>query len=215
MVVLRLAFLGGTPAYVRYKIVNELKEKLAGLSMSQKLIHRKDPTRITKGRKISIKRGEDPKPTFRKPCVLLVKRPMEVILVKYEKMPSGFTDLKLSSEVTAPSVPVYMNRGPDKSLNRLACYLHHRRWIWDAQGINRSRFPPDSTLCTYQQGFHIAYSQSGIISFITELNLQGPCQLSSDAESEAEQMERTKESSDAMLTLTLKMVMMINPKQIS
>ncbi|XP_071849509.1 KICSTOR complex protein SZT2-like isoform X4 [Apostichopus japonicus] len=201
MVVLRLAFLGGTPAYVRYKIVNELKEKLAGLSMSQKLIHRKDPTRITKGRKISIKRGEDPKPTFRKPCVLLVKRPMEVILVKYEKMPSGFTDLKLSSEVTAPSVPVYMNRGPDKSLNRLACYLHHRRWIWDAQGDQQVQISPQTVLSVLtrfklQQGFHIAYSQSGIISFITELNLQGPCQLSSDAESEAEQLERTKESSD-------------------
>ena len=49
-------------------------------------------------------------------------------------MPPDFADLKTSIQVTTGSVPVYMDsKGPVKDLNRLACYLHHHRWIWDAQ----------------------------------------------------------------------------------
>ncbi|XP_022100207.1 KICSTOR complex protein SZT2-like isoform X2 [Acanthaster planci] len=190
-VVIRLAFLGGTSGHERNKIVSELRHKLQDLTV---------PTRqtgylkaSTSQRKSAVSKiaaaakgkpaQQEQKQTTDKSCVVILARPIDIILVKYERMPPDFTDLKTSIRVTTGSVPVYMDsKGPIKDLNRLACYLHHHRWIWDAQNDHS---PPISTEAVahvlsvltdlrLQEGFHFSYSNSGIISFVTELKMKNP-----------------------------------------
>ena len=184
-VVIRLGFLGGTPGHVRNKIVKELKEKLQALTITQKLTLMQESGFALRLTSRTTQQQQQQGFTAR-PCVVLLSRPMDMILVKYEKMPADFTDLKTSIKVTVASVPVYMhNHTPDKTLNRLACYLHHQRWIWDAQSDNNTPISAQAvanvlsllTKMRLQEGFHFAYSNSGIISFVTEVHMKNPMQL--------------------------------------
>ncbi|XP_038066587.1 KICSTOR complex protein SZT2-like [Patiria miniata] len=190
-VVIRLAFLGGTPGHERNQIVSELRQKLQDLTV---------PTRQTgylkanTGQRKSIvskmaaaAKGkaaqQEQKQNTDKSCVIILARPIDIILVKYERMPPDFADLKTSIQVTTGSVPVYMDsKGPVKDLNRLACYLHHHRWIWDAQNDRSAPISTEAvahvlsvlTDLRLQEGFHFSYSNSGIISFVTELKMKNP-----------------------------------------
>ncbi|XP_030851684.1 KICSTOR complex protein SZT2, partial [Strongylocentrotus purpuratus] len=185
-IVLRLAFLGGTPGHERNKVVRGLKNDLLALRMPRKKTaqYGYDKEHGTKAMAPLKDTDSDGPPGHGDDsCVVLLSRPIEMILMRYEKMPSDFTDLKTSIEVTSTSVPVYMNsKAPCSNLNRLACYLHHRRWIWEAQSDSGIQIATKAvanildvlTKLRLQQGFHVAYSTSGILSFIMELKMKNP-----------------------------------------
>ncbi|XP_071800440.1 KICSTOR complex protein SZT2-like isoform X4 [Asterias amurensis] len=195
-VVIRLAFLGGTPGHERNKIVNKLRKRLQELTVPMKQTsYLKAPTTQRKSVIAKMAQAVKGKPsqmeqkhTKDKPCIVILARPIDIVLVKYERMPPDFADLKTSIQVTTGSVPVYMDsKGPSKDLNRLACYLHHHRWIWDAQSDHST--PPISmeavshvlsvlTDLRLQEGFHFSYSNSGIISFVAELKMKNPIKSS-------------------------------------
>ncbi|XP_063962374.1 KICSTOR complex protein SZT2-like isoform X2 [Lytechinus pictus] len=185
-IVLRLAFLGGTPGHERNKVVRELKNDLLALRMPRKKTpqYGYDKEQCTKtAAALKDPDSDGPPGSGNDSCVVLLSRPIEMILMRYEKMPSDFTDLKTSIEVTSTSVPVYMNsKAPSNNLNRLACYLHHRRWIWEAQSDSGIQIATKAvanildvlTKLRLQQGFHVAYSTSGILSFVMELKMKNP-----------------------------------------
>ncbi|XP_071484492.1 KICSTOR complex protein SZT2-like [Diadema antillarum] len=196
--VLRLAFLGGTPGHERNKVVMELKKDLLALTMPKKKVstYVYDKQHGTKTTVVHESDSDTPPGMGNDSCVVLLSRPIEMILMRYDKMPADFTDLKTSIEVTATSVPVYMNsKAPSSTLNRLACYLHHRRWIWEAQGDHSVQMSTKAvanildvlTKLRLQQGFHVAYSTSGILSFVMELKMKNPL---------ASIMEKTKPRSE-------------------
>ncbi|XP_053393950.1 KICSTOR complex protein SZT2-like isoform X2 [Mercenaria mercenaria] len=185
--VLRLAFLGGTPGYQRYELVKELKQKVAELKFPKRFI-KSDKERRSALRKFEEKDIVHKPPLTRewseiKCCVLLVK-PVESILIRYEKVPPDMTKLE---EQATPEVSQFLpyssqpkNKSAANQLNSLSRYLLHQRWIWTLQqaGVNSismsgiGRILSTLTKMRIQQGFHFGYTNQGIVNMVVELDMK-------------------------------------------
>ena len=71
-----------------------------------------------------------------KPCTIMFDKPLEKILVRYEKIPEGMlTPFPERPHYSVyPSLTgVYANRTNENHMKVLCHYLHHHRWIWTMQ----------------------------------------------------------------------------------
>ncbi|XP_029285400.1 KICSTOR complex protein SZT2 [Cottoperca gobio] len=144
--VLRLGFPIGTPARVRNKIVDELREQILKLRFPHR-VQNKEATPKTK-RKIvghpSPAKSPSipaPKPSLSdRPCVVVLNKPLEKLLIRYEKLPLDFRtpfifNMENFPQPSNSSVPLSMaaNRTASSTLASLSRYFLHQRWVWAVQ----------------------------------------------------------------------------------
>ncbi|EEC14768.1 hypothetical protein IscW_ISCW021222 [Ixodes scapularis] len=143
--VIRFAFLGGTPGDERNAIVKELTDQILSLELSKRLA--KD-SGSDSGSCLRL-----PKPrTYQKAsCCILFRKPLERILIRHEKMPRDVLSMtaavpdsvvllghqRISGTPTTRKgatggAPAGAAVDPTSQLSR---YLHHRRWVWTVQRL--------------------------------------------------------------------------------
>ncbi|XP_041705364.2 KICSTOR complex protein SZT2-like isoform X2 [Coregonus clupeaformis] len=192
--VLRLGFPIGTLAHTRNKIVDELREQILRLRFPHR-VQNKEATPKTK-RKILGHASPSkspplpaPKPALSdRPCVVVLNKPLEKLLIRYEKLPSDFrTPFILNMEnFTQPinmTVPLSMaaNRTASSTLASLSRYFLHQRWVWTVQNGLGSTVPLQAVAhilsmlseIRLSEGFHFASSGEGIVNMVTELPMKG------------------------------------------
>lgn len=159
-VVLRLAFLVGTPGHLRHRTVAQFREKIRALTFPQRV---KDPPkwRVIINTPVMAKAATTASPLVNKtswselPCCAIVHKPVEKILIRYDKSPEDFRKRLLSREKASFLLPEGKSGQPRQStfgfrptyqhasvgnttsyqmlpevFNTIARYLHHKRWIW-------------------------------------------------------------------------------------
>ncbi|CAG0912213.1 unnamed protein product [Notodromas monacha] len=75
-------------------------------------------------------------------CCVELSKPVEKILVRYERLPKDIFSPPLSSECTTRTRNV-ITWGSLKPVASLWRFLYHRRWIWAAQSSTGSPLPPN------------------------------------------------------------------------
>ncbi|XP_039985270.1 KICSTOR complex protein SZT2 isoform X9 [Xiphias gladius] len=192
--VLRLGFPIGTPAHVRNKIVDELREQILKLRFPHR-VQNKEATPKTK-RKIvghpSPSKSPSipaPKPALSdRPCVVILNKPLEKLLIRYEKLPLDFrTPFILNMEnFLQPSnsaMPLSMaaNRTASSTLASLSRYFLHQRWVWAVQSSQGPAVAMQAVAhilsmlsdIRISEGFHFAASGEGIVNMVIELPMKG------------------------------------------
>ncbi|XP_016092988.1 protein SZT2 [Sinocyclocheilus grahami] len=191
--VLRLGFPIGTLAHSRNKIVDELREQILRLRFPHR-VQNKEATPKTK-RKILGNASPSmspplsvPKPALSdRPCVVVLNKPLEKLLIRYEKLPSDFrTPFILNMEPFAQppimGAPLSMaaSRTASSTMASLSRYFLHQRWVWAVQngpGTAVSLHAVAHILSMLSdirlsEGFHFAASGEGIVNMVSELPMQ-------------------------------------------
>ncbi|XP_058634056.1 KICSTOR complex protein SZT2 isoform X17 [Onychostoma macrolepis] len=191
--VLRLGFPIGTLAHTRNKIVDELREQILRLRFPHR-VQNKEATPKTK-RKIlgNASPSKSPplpaaKPALSdRPCVVVLNKPLEKLLIRYEKLPSDFrTPFILNMEPFAQppimGAPLSMaaSRTASSTMASLSRYFLHQRWVWAVQngpGTAVSLHAVAHILSMLSdirlsEGFHFAASGEGIVNMVAELPMQ-------------------------------------------
>ena len=199
-----LAFLGGTPGSLRHAIYQELVAKLQALTITQRVCWRDLPSHRIKVQEEDSSGAEDGSSSEAEAktkaavsrgfsevfaCVKMTK-PVERILVRYDKTPSDFCSLlgPFPSRAHSP-----MARGPETPRERgqrnaaaafltLSRYISHQRWIWTVQSCPSTPLSTAAisrvlnTLCKLRlhEGFAFAHSTNGIQNMVMEVPLSGP-----------------------------------------
>ncbi|KAM3876225.1 KICSTOR complex protein SZT2 [Diretmus argenteus] len=192
--VLRLGFPIGTLAHIRNKIVDELREQILKLRFPHR-VQNKEATPKTK-RKIvghpSPSKSPSlpaPKPTLSdRPCVVVLNKPLEKLLIRYEKLPLDFrTPFILNMEnfpqPSSMAAPLSMaaNRTASSTLASLSRYFLHQRWVWAVQSSLGPAVPMQAVAhilsmlseIRLSEGFHFAASGEGIVNMVIELPMKG------------------------------------------
>ncbi|KAL3869893.1 hypothetical protein ACJMK2_042520, partial [Sinanodonta woodiana] len=185
--VLRLAFLGGAPGYERHQVICNLRKKLADLKFPKR-----GTQKVTKTSSGSVVRKMDGKEMVRKPplsrdwseihCCVLLSKPVENILIRYEKKPRDLTKLEDQSEGFLPLAVLSQSEMANKSavslFKSLSRYLYHQRWIWTIQmpSVQVSmqsvgRILSILTKMRLQEGFHFGVTNSGIVNMALEVEM--------------------------------------------
>ncbi|TRZ02061.1 hypothetical protein DNTS_016329 [Danionella cerebrum] len=192
--VLRLGFPIGTLAHTRNKIVDELREQILRLRFPHRVQNKEATPKIK--RKILSNASPSksaplpaPKPALSdRPCVVVLNKPLEKLLIRYEKLPSDFRtpfilnlDPLAHPRLTGIPLSVAASRTASSSVASLSRYFLHQRWVWALQN------GPGSTAVSLHasahilamlseirlsEGFHFAASGEGIINMVTELPMQ-------------------------------------------
>ena len=212
--VVRLAFLGGTPGHRRNQIVKELRERILALTFteSQTALSADPPIRKQarplekpdQPKTVAIDDGTPERGLMSEHyggsraaaqevrCCLLLKKPVEKFLIRYDRVPRNF--LSPVIQQTGPPcrprlrAPAYVsavstqNRTASTMFNTLSRYLHHRRWVWDMQdgrGPSMSMTAMGRIISTViktrlQEGFSFAHTSSGVLNLVLELEMQHP-----------------------------------------
>uniref|UniRef100_A0A8C8ILX1 SZT2 subunit of KICSTOR complex n=1 Tax=Oncorhynchus tshawytscha TaxID=74940 RepID=A0A8C8ILX1_ONCTS len=192
--VLRLGFPIGTLAHTRNKIVDELREQILRLRFPHR-VQNKEATPKTK-RKILGHASPSkspplpaPKPALSdRPCVVVLNKPLEKLLIRYEKLPSDFRtpfilNMENFTQPTNMTVPLSMaaNRTASSTLASLSRYFLHQRWVWTVQSCLGATVPLQAVVhilsmlseIRLSEGFHFAASGEGIVNMVTELPMKG------------------------------------------
>ncbi|XP_028301054.1 KICSTOR complex protein SZT2 isoform X3 [Gouania willdenowi] len=201
--VLRLGFPIATPAHIRNQIVDELRESILKLRFPHR-IQNKEATPKTKRRIIghpSPSKSSSvppPKPALSdRACVVVLNKPLEKLLIRYEKLPQDFrTPFIFNMENIPPpsnsAVPlsVAANRTASSTLASLSRYFLHQRWVWAVQNNQGPSVAVQAVAhvlsmlseIRLSEGFHFASSGDGIINMVLELPMKG---MSSDTDKES------------------------------
>ncbi|XP_068095547.1 KICSTOR complex protein SZT2 isoform X3 [Hyperolius riggenbachi] len=189
--VLRLGFPLGTPANYRNKMVEELRDLILQLRFPHR-VQSKETTPRVKRKVFGISSpSKSPPPPVSPPafsdrcCLVLLHKPLEKLLIKYDKLPLDYRTpfiLNLDSPPQHTSVPgpLITNRSASSSLASLSRYFYHQRWIWSVQSGLATTVPTTamaqilSTLTEIRlsEGFHFASSGEGIINMVLEVPIQ-------------------------------------------
>ncbi|XP_010780650.1 protein SZT2, partial [Notothenia coriiceps] len=192
--VLRLGFPIGTPAHVRNKIVDELRQQILKLRFPHR-VQNKEATPKTK-RKIvgnpSPSKSPSilaPKPALSdRPCVVVLNKPLEKLLIRYEKLPLDFQtpfifNMENFPQPSNSSVPLSMaaNRTASSTLASLSRYFLHQRWVWAVQSSQGAAVAMQAVAhiltmlseIRISEGFHFAASGEGIVNMVIELPMKG------------------------------------------
>ncbi|MEQ2265883.1 hypothetical protein XENORESO_014088, partial [Xenotaenia resolanae] len=127
-------------------IVDELREQILKLRFPHR-VQNKEATPKTKRKTVGhVSPSKSPlvpvaKPALSdRPCVVVLSKPLEKLLIRYEKLPLDFrTPFIFNMEnFLVPfnsAVPLSMaaNRAASSTLASLSRYLLHRRWVWALQ----------------------------------------------------------------------------------
>ncbi|KAF4797089.1 Protein SZT2 [Turdus rufiventris] len=202
--VLRLGFPIGTPAQARNKIVEELRDRILQLRFPHR-VQSKEATPKAKRKMLgsSSPSKSPPVPGAQsalsdRPCLVVLHKPLEKLLIRYEKLPSDYrAPFILNLEHPPMSGPLTMvaNRTASSTLASLSRYFYHQRWIWSVQSGLAPAVPITavaqllSTLTEVRlsEGFHFASSGDGIINMVLEL----PIQIDGSSESISDREKHT------------------------
>ncbi|NXF14602.1 SZT2 protein, partial [Rhodinocichla rosea] len=187
--VLRLGFPIGTPAQARNKIVEELRDRILQLRFPHR-VQSKEATPKAKRKMLGSSSPSKSPPVAGaqsalsdRPCLVVLQKPLEKLLIRYEKLPSDYrAPFILNLEHPPVSGPLTMvaNRTASSTLASLSRYFYHQRWIWSVQSGLAPAVPITavaqllSTLTEVRlsEGFHFASSGDGIINMVLELPMQ-------------------------------------------
>uniref|UniRef100_A0A8C9L0G8 SZT2 subunit of KICSTOR complex n=1 Tax=Serinus canaria TaxID=9135 RepID=A0A8C9L0G8_SERCA len=187
--VLRLGFPIGTPAQARNKIVEELRDRILQLRFPHR-VQSKEATPKAKRKMLGSSSPSKSPPVAGaqsalsdRPCLVVLHKPLEKLLIRYEKLPSDYrAPFILNLEHPPVSGPLTMvaNRTASSTLASLSRYFYHQRWIWSVQSGLAPAVPITavaqllSTLTEVRlsEGFHFASSGDGIINMVLELPMQ-------------------------------------------
>ncbi|XP_068174550.1 KICSTOR complex protein SZT2 isoform X2 [Antennarius striatus] len=192
--VLRLGFPIGTAANVRNKIVDELREQILKLRFPHR-VHSKEVTPKTKRKNASHPSPSKSltvpasKPALSdRPCVVGVNKPLDKLLIRYDKLPLDFNTPFILSMDNFPQPPnsaaplcMAANRTASSTLASLSRYFLHRRWVWAVQSSQGpavalqavSHILSMLSEIRLSEGFHFAASGEGIVNMVIELPMQG------------------------------------------
>ncbi|XP_043941348.1 KICSTOR complex protein SZT2 isoform X2 [Protopterus annectens] len=191
--VLRLGFPIGTPAVTRNKIVDELREQILLLRFPHR-VQSKEATPKVKRKVLGTASPSKspplplPQPAFSdRPCVVIFSKPLEKLLIRYEKLPSDYrTPFILSLEnlgqphaISGP-LTVAANRTASSTLASLSRYFFHQRWIWSVHSGLAPAVPNTAvaqilatiTEIRLSEGFHFASSGEGIVNMVLEVPMK-------------------------------------------
>ncbi|XP_053717013.1 KICSTOR complex protein SZT2 isoform X1 [Synchiropus splendidus] len=202
-IVLRLGFPIGTQAHVRNKIVDELRDQILKLRFPHR-VQNKEATPKAKRKVVghpspskspSIPIG---KPALSdRPCVVVLNKPLEKLLIRYDKLPLDFRtpfifNMENFPQPSNSAVPLSMaaNRTASSTLASLSRYFLHRRWVWAVQSSQGPAIAMQAVAhilsmlseIRISEGFHFAASGEGIVNMVIELPMKG---MSSDTDSES------------------------------
>ncbi|KAG7326342.1 hypothetical protein KOW79_009743 [Hemibagrus wyckioides] len=182
--VLRLGFPIGTPAHTRNKIVDELREQILKLRFPHR-VQNKEATPKTKRKNLGNASPSKspplpaPKPALSdRPCVVIFNKPLEKLLIRYEKLPTDFrTPFMLNLEALGQPLSVATGRTSSSTMAFLSRYFLQQRWVWTMQsgpgGVVSLHAVAHilSTLAEIRlsEGFHFAASGEGIVNMVMEL----------------------------------------------
>ncbi|XP_067997638.1 KICSTOR complex protein SZT2 isoform X2 [Melanerpes formicivorus] len=187
--VLRLGFPIGTPAQARNKIVEELRDRILQLRFPHR-VQSKEATPKAKRKMFGSSSPSKSPPVAGaqsalsdRPCLVVLHKPLEKLLIRYEKLPSDYrAPFILNLEHPPVSGPLTMvaNRTASSTLASLSRYFYHQRWIWSVQSGLAPAVPITavaqllSTLTEVRlsEGFHFASSGDGIINMVLELPIR-------------------------------------------
>ncbi|XP_042078063.1 KICSTOR complex protein SZT2 isoform X8 [Haplochromis burtoni] len=192
--VLRLGFPIGTPAHIRNKIVDELREQILKLRFPHR-VQNKEATPKTKRKAVGHPSPSKspsipaPKPALSdRPCVVVVSKPLEKLLIRYDKLPLDFRTpfifnmetFPLPSNTAAP-LSVAANRTASSTLASLSRYFLHQRWVWAVQSSQGPAVAMQAVAhilsmlseIRLSEGFNFAASGEGIINLVIELPMKG------------------------------------------
>uniref|UniRef100_A0AAY4B5N6 SZT2 n=1 Tax=Denticeps clupeoides TaxID=299321 RepID=A0AAY4B5N6_9TELE len=192
--VLRLGFPIGTLAHNRNKIVDDLRERILQLRFPHR-VQNKEATPKTK-RKImgNISPSKSPplplpKPALSdRPCVVVLNKPLEKLLIRYEKLPLDFRmsfilNMEPFAQPVSMAAPLNSaaSRTASSTLASLSRYFLHRRWVWTVQNSLSPAVSPQAVAhilsmlseIRLSEGFHYAASGEGIVNMVTELQMKG------------------------------------------
>uniref|UniRef100_A0A8U7MAB0 SZT2 subunit of KICSTOR complex n=1 Tax=Corvus moneduloides TaxID=1196302 RepID=A0A8U7MAB0_CORMO len=187
--VLRLGFPIGTPAQARNKIVEDLRDRILQLRFPHR-VQSKEATPKAKRKMLGSSSPSKSPPVAGaqsalsdRPCLVVLHKPLEKLLIRYEKLPSDYrAPFVLNLEHPPVSGPLTMvaNRTASSTLASLSRYFYHQRWIWSVQSGLAPAVPITavaqllSTLTEVRlsEGFHFASSGDGIINMVLELPIQ-------------------------------------------
>eukprot|EP00062_Callorhinchus_milii_P003247 gi/632940344/ref/XP_007885267.1/ PREDICTED: protein SZT2 [Callorhinchus milii] len=194
--VLRLGFPIGTQAQARNKIVDGLRDQILSLRFPQR-VQSKEATPKIKRKLLGngSPSKSPPLPTTQlalsdRPCVVILKKPLEKLLIRYEKLPSDYRIpfiLNLESFGHSASMPgsttMTANRTASSTLASLSRYFYHQRWVWSVQSSLGPSVPITSvaqilstlTEVRLSEGFHFAATGDGIVTMVIELPIKGNC----------------------------------------
>ncbi|KAJ7401941.1 Protein SZT2 [Pitangus sulphuratus] len=220
--VLRLGFPIGTPAQARNKIVEELRDRILQLRFPHR-VQSKEATPKAKRKTFGSSSPSKSPPVAGaqsalsdRPCLVVLHKPLEKLLIRYEKLPSDYrAPFILNLEHPPVSGPLTMvaNRTASSTLASLSRYFYHQRWIWSVQSGLAPAVPITavaqllSTLTELvgwvekssrsdclsvarvrlSEGFHFASSGDGIINMVLEL----PIQIDGSSESSSDREKHT------------------------
>ncbi|KAM6327695.1 KICSTOR complex protein SZT2 isoform 5-T5 [Podargus strigoides] len=223
--VLRLGFPIGTPAQARNKVragwmlpgvraeqevlgVEEIVEELRDRILQLRFPHRVQSKEATPKAKRKMFGSSSPSKSppvagaqsalSDRPCLVVLHKPLEKLLIRYEKLPSDYrAPFILNLEHPPVSGPLTMvaNRTASSTLASLSRYFYHQRWIWSVQSGLAPAVPITavaqllSTLTEVRlsEGFHFASSGDGIINMVLEL----PIQIDGSSESSSSREKHT------------------------
>ncbi|XP_064476430.1 KICSTOR complex protein SZT2-like [Ornithodoros turicata] len=183
--VIRFAFLGGTPGEQRNAIVKSLTDEILGLEFSR---------RASKGA-VSGENGDavvhGQRPYKKVHCCIQFRKPLERILIRHERVPR---DIMSPAAVIPPHDNLVASMGGSRKAghgagnpqgavdptSQLSRYLHHRRWVWTIQQCPNVPLPLHAvtrvlktlTKIRLEEGFHFAHSSSGILNLALEIQMK-------------------------------------------
>ncbi|XP_013407252.1 KICSTOR complex protein SZT2 isoform X2 [Lingula anatina] len=186
--VLRVAFPTGTPGHKRNEIVNKVKAKLLTLNFPQRGTQ-KEGLSQTPGHSQVTSPVQVWKPPLQRQraeirCCILMNKPVEKILIRYEKIPEDFMSMENPYRDSAQlgMTQVSLTKSASSLFTTLSKYLYHRRWVWSVQ--DKLSSPPSlqaigrvlTTLSKIrlQEGFHFAHTSSGIVNMVVEMQMKDP-----------------------------------------
>ncbi|KAK4871539.1 hypothetical protein RN001_015663 [Aquatica leii] len=155
--IVNLAFMTSTPGAIRHQVFEELQIELSLLSYLSSPLKSKENL-----------------------CCTLLKKPLERVLIRYERIPSDFITVVFPDGTQPGKILRYCPSLTGRLFTTLSRYLYHRRWIWSTSHITNpklelsavSRILSTLTRMRIREGFSFAHSSSGIITMVLELPME-------------------------------------------
>ncbi|XP_055346842.1 KICSTOR complex protein SZT2-like isoform X2 [Paramacrobiotus metropolitanus] len=169
-VALRMAFLGGTSGNIRHKVMSELEQKLAALTMQVK-----DPS------------GETNLVT----CCWRFAKPVEKMLIQYRDVPGELTADRSSGASVPVNFEERVNQAAFPVANPLAFqalsrFLHCRRYVWQLPKICSPTLSYDVigrvltvlAKMRLREQFRFASTSGGVFNLVREVEMTDPARIS-------------------------------------
>ncbi|XP_028404501.1 KICSTOR complex protein SZT2-like [Dendronephthya gigantea] len=176
-VVIRIAFLGGTPGEKRHEIVNSLRDDL------KKIKAQFAPSgKSAKSSHMENELEKDGEIQEQLVCTKLLHKPLDRILVRYDEQPKEFlvrsSHFQQSSGIIETYEPWMMmhraKRAPESPLKVLSRFLYHHRWVFTLHPTPTDTANTVSKILRYltkkreDQGYRFVASNLGVTTMFKE-----------------------------------------------